>query len=834
MSRKDLAMFPTFRFAMFLSAIASATVVQAGSPRLARVTPPGGQRGTTVEVHLIGRYLDSPQEVVFYEPGIAVEAIEPLEGEIETAGRRERVEPGTRVRVRLKLADDCPLGPHGLRLRTASGVTDYQRFFVGPFPAVDEDELPQRRNDRRETAKEVPMNSTIVGRMIEPADVDLYKVEARRGDRITAEIEAARIGVERGLPDLHLAILDADGKPLLQADDSSLFLQDPIASILADRDGSYFVQVRHSTYAAANETYRLHVGNFPRPTGVYPAGGQAGSELDVQILGDPRGQWTASVRLPTESGDFAFVAIDSDTGASAPSPNTMRVSPFPNVLEAEPNDSPDAMTDAPIAELPTAFNGVIERPGDVDCFRFQAKKGERFKVHCLANALGSPLDPTIWIQRVGERAGAPVRATDSRPNQLGFPPVGGLNRDTLDPVIEFTIVADGEFLLGVEDDRGRGGAEFVYRVECQHDADAVYTYISPEPEDRFTPQVRQSIAVPAGNRYNTQIAVFNTNRPAGGDLELVAVGLPEGVTMTAPRIAPGMTRVPVVFEAAADAKPQAGFINLLVKPVGDDEKTIASGYRQAIAMNQYGNNDFYLHTVVDKLLVAVTEPAPFTIEVEEPKSALVQNGETALRFFVRRAPDFDGPVTVSLEWRPNGVNTATPVTVPPDKTEGEYLIGAARNATAGSYQVTLTATNGPARANYNDPANRTYVAAKPFKLAVAEPHIEGRFVRTSIERGKTADLVCRLNHLKPFAGKAKVTLARLPRGVVMVEPTREITVEDKEVVFTLRATEDCLLGNYQGVALDVTVVEDGHATRQLSGFGMLRIDPERGARASVK
>jgi hypothetical protein len=818
----------------YLFALALATTAEAGSPRLVRLTPPGGQRGTTVEVQLIGRYLDSPREVVFYEPGITVESVDPLEGEIEFAGRRERVEPGTRVRVRLKLADDCPLGPHGLRLRTAAGVTDYQRFFVGPFPALDEDEQNQRRNDRREAAKDVPMATTVVGRMNDPTDVDLYKVDARRGDRISAEIEAARIGVERGLPDLHLAILDADGKTLVEADDSALFFQDPVVSLMADRDAAYFVQVRHSIYAAANETYRLHVGSFPRPTGVYPAGGPAGSELSVQVLGDPRGPWSTSVRVPTDrSGDFAFVAVDPDTGASAPSPNMLRASPFPNVLEAEPNDSPDAMTDAPIAELPVAFNGIIEKPGDVDCFRFQARKGERFKVHCLANALGSPLDPTIWIQRVGQRAGAPVRATDARPNQLGYPPVGGLNRDTLDPVIEFTIVDDGEFILGVEDDRGRGGPDFVYRVECQHDADAVYTYIPPEPENQFTPQVRQTVAVPAGNRYNTQVAIFNTNRPAGGDLELVAVGLPDGVTMTAPRIAPGMTRVPVVFEAASDAKPRSAFINLMVKHAGDEEKTLASGYRQVVPMNQYGNNDFYLHTVVDKLLVAVTEPAPFTIEVEEPRSALVQNGETALRFSVRRAPDFDGPVTVSMEWRPNGVNIATPVTIPPDKTEGEYLIGAARNATAGSYQVTLTAINGPARANYNDPADRTYVAAKPFKLTVAEPHIEGRFVRTSIERGKTADVVCRLNHLKPFAGKAKATLARLPRGVEIVEPTREITTEDKEVVFTLRATEDCLLGNFQGVALDVTVMEDGQATRQLSGFGMLRIDAERGARAGT-
>ena len=160
----------------------------------------------------------------------------------------------------------------------------------------------------------------------------------------------------------------------------------------------------------------------------------------------------------------------------SPTPNTLRVSPFANVLEAEPNDSEDAIKTQSATQLPIAFNGVIEKPGDVDCFRFIAKKGERFKIHCLANALGSPLDPTIWVKQVGAK-GNPQRATDSRPNQLGYPPFGGMNRDTLDPILDFTAAADGEYVLGVEDDRGYGAADGVYRVEITPETDAVYVYI---------------------------------------------------------------------------------------------------------------------------------------------------------------------------------------------------------------------------------------------------------------------------------------------------------------------------------------------------------------------
>ncbi|WP_157369286.1 PPC domain-containing protein [Zavarzinella formosa] len=809
-----------------------AAQVEAGIPRLAKLSPPGGQRGTTVEVEFAGRALEKPREVLFYEPGITVESIEMVESTTNN-GKPVSVDPGTRVRARLKLAPDCPLGPHGLRLNTAGGLTEYVRFFVGPFPTVEENEnVSKQRNDTRETAVPVPVNSTVLGKINDPTDIDFYRIEVKRGQRLSAEIEAARFGVDRGIPDLHLAFYDNKGKKLAAADDSALYVQDPILSILADRDGEYFVEVRHSMFNGAGETYRLHVGTFSRPTGIYPAGGQIGSELRVKVLGDPKGVWEQTVRLPVAPEDYPFTA--SVDGVLTPSPNRLRVSPFPNVLETEPNDKPEQVSSTSTTSLPVAFNGIIDKPGDVDCFLFRAKKGEQFKFHAMANALGSPVDPVIWIKQVGGKANAPVlRATDSRPNQLGQPPSGGLNRETHDPILEFSAPADGEYVLGVENERGEGGPDYVYRVEVQPEDNAVYTYIAPEAENQFQPQARQSVSVAAGNRYTVQVAIFATNRPYNGELELVGVNLPKGVSIHAPKLTPSMTRVPVVFEVAEGVKPQSGLIDLVVRPVTNGSP-VTSGYRQTIQMNAYGNNDYYLHTTIEKLAFAVTEPAPFHVQVEEPKSALVQNGEVSLKFKILRDKGFDGPVTVQMEWKPVGISTATPVTVPANQTEGVYLLGAARNAAAGTHQITLTAMTGNSKRGYNDGETRAYVASQPFKLTVAEPHVEARIPRASIERGKTANIVCKLNHLQAFEGKAKATLARLPRGIELAEATREITSADKEVTFTLRATSEALVGNYQGIVLDLTVIDKGQPVRQLSGSGVLRIDAERGAQPKSK
>ncbi|MFO0869320.1 MAG: hypothetical protein U0935_10345 [Pirellulales bacterium] len=804
----------------------------AASPRLVRLTPPGGQRGTVVEVQFVGRFLDQPQEVLCYDAGLAVESLEPLAGDIEVNGRKERVEPGTRVRVRLRIADDCPLGPKGVRLRTAGGLTDYQRFFVGPFPTVDETETSQQRNDHRDRAQPVSLPATVSGRLADPVDVDLYRIEVRQGQRISAELEAARLGVERGLPDLHLSLLDAEGRPLVAADDSSLFLQDPVISTIADHDGTCYVAVRHSIYNASNDAYRLHLGTFPRPTAIFPPGGQYGQELAVRWLGDPRGETQETVQLPA-AGPAELLVLPREGDVTAPSPLLLRLSDYPNHVEAEPNDEGTESEGAAAvaAELPAALNGIINRPGDVDVWRVRARKGERFRIHVLANALGSPVDPAVTLTAVERRNGGPLRATESRPQQLGLPPVGGLQRNTLDPLLEWTVPADGEYLLRVEDERGQGGPTAVYRVEISPETDAVWTYVPQEPENQLTPQARQTIPVPAGNRYNTTLAVIPTARSLEGEWELVAEGLPPGVTMEAPRLTAAVTRVPVVFTAEPGTPLTARLIDIRARPVAGaspSTATVPSGFRQIVAMNGYGNNDFYLHTVVDRLALAVTEPAPFTLEVDEPKSALVQNGEMALRFRVLRSPGFTGPVTVTMEWRPNGVTGSTPVLVRPDQVDGEYLLSAARNAPPGTTAVTLTCVSGSERPGYNDSANRTYVAARPFALKVAEPHVEARLARTSIERGKTAQLVVKVNVLRPWNGTARATLARLPRGVRLVEEFRELTAADKEVTFTLQASDECLVGNYQGLTLDLSVVEDGQTVRQLCGSGMLRIDTQRG------
>ncbi len=170
------------------------------------VLPRGGTVGTTVEVTLLGRYLDEPLEIVFYDNGIKAINVKP------------GVKPGEkRSRLQFQIAASARPGEHVLRLRTATGLTEAMTFWVDRFPTVMESEKKIGDNDTPEKAQSVAMNSTVEGQILpgDRPDIDYYWLRADEGQRISVEVEAVRLGtthVTQGDADLKCRILDDPGE----------------------------------------------------------------------------------------------------------------------------------------------------------------------------------------------------------------------------------------------------------------------------------------------------------------------------------------------------------------------------------------------------------------------------------------------------------------------------------------------------------------------------------------------------------------------------------------------------------------------------------------------
>src|SRR5262245_55229455 len=393
------------------------SAASAATPSLTAVRPVGGQRGTELDITFSGARLGDALEIVYYQPGITTLSIKKLNDNAITA--------------RLKIAPDCALGLHDLRVRTATGISELRTFSVGALKEVSEVEP----NNDFAKPQPIAMNVTING-VAENEDVDYFVVDAKKGERISVAVAGHRLGIFEFDP--YVAILNAKRFELGSSDDAALVLRDGFTSIIAPEDGKYIVQVRESAYSGNGSClYRLHVGNFPRATAVMPAGGRPGETLDVRWIGDASGESTTKVTLPASAySDFGLVRQD-DKGIS-PYPNSFRLSPLGNLLEAEPNDD---QLHATAFEAPMALNGVIGKPGDVDQFVFKAAKGHVYDIHCYARRIRSPLDPVMYLGKKG--AGAMLGADDA---------IGP------DAYFRFQAPEAAEYVIWLVDQLGKGGA----------------------------------------------------------------------------------------------------------------------------------------------------------------------------------------------------------------------------------------------------------------------------------------------------------------------------------------------------------------------------------------
>ncbi len=121
------------------------------------VTPRGGSRGTTVEVLLQGLDMANPREILFYRPGIVAEGFETLPPLKNPHGLNHGGKAVKQVRVRFRIAPDCPLGEHPFRLRTDTTLGTLCTFWVGPFPTIHESEKGQGDNDTPDRAQPIPL-----------------------------------------------------------------------------------------------------------------------------------------------------------------------------------------------------------------------------------------------------------------------------------------------------------------------------------------------------------------------------------------------------------------------------------------------------------------------------------------------------------------------------------------------------------------------------------------------------------------------------------------------------------------------------------------------------
>ncbi|WP_246146686.1 PPC domain-containing protein [Rubripirellula lacrimiformis] len=747
----------------------------ASFPVVRQLKPLGVVRGEESTVTFIGDRVGDAHTVLVDVPGIEIIEVKAIDGKS----------------VSVKLKADAKLSPglYPVRLVTKTGISNLRLIGVGAMPIVQEVEP----NNDFAAPQSIQLNHTVEG-VVDREDLDHYQIELKAGQRLTAEIEGIRLGYSinnQNILDPYIAILDEGRFEVATSDDSSLLQQDGVCSFQAEKDGMYTVVVRDSAFGGSSiNGYRLHVGTFPRPVAAIPSGGVPGSVLKANMVSIDGSVTEASVQLPSETADQWGVVMEDESGIS-PSPNWIRVNDLPVVMETEPND---VYTTAPMFEAPAAFCGVIEKEGDYDCFSFECKKGQKFRVQCYArNILRSPLDALLNVFGPDNKT---IQSSDD---------AGGM----MDPFIEFTAPADGKHTIRIYDQLRGGSPIHHYRIEVTP-ADPTFELTLKE----LRRDEASVVSVPIGGY--TAAMVTATRKGYNGEIHMELAGLPPGVTATPYPVPSGRAEIPVLFTAAADASHAASLF--MIAGHGDEKNFSVMGKLSQQHKLMLGQNRRHMWSYdTQRAAMAVTEAAPFQIELVQPATPILRSGSKDLMVRVTRNEGFEDEIRIRTLYNPPGIGVNNSRKIEKGKSETLIPITANGSAAVGKWPLILVAS-------YPGSNGTAEVTTPAIMLDVQESLFKYEFPRTAAETGTEASVSIAMEVLREHPGEAEVELVGLPNGVTSTQGVQKIAADTTTVTFPITVAADAKVGKHKTLVCISRVKVGEETIIQTTGTGELRID----------
>ena len=428
------------------------------------------------------------------------------------------------VALEVTIAPGAAPGRRDLRVLGPLGLSNPLLFSVGLLPEVCEAEINDFDPESLPPlAPAVVLNGQIVRR-----DVDRFRFEARKGQALVFETEARRLVpyMADAVPGWFQAVLtlrDARGEEVLFSDDYR-FDPDPVMLFTVPEDGAYELEVRDAIDRGREDfVYRITIGEKPFVTRRFPLGGRAGTATAATVAGWNLPWSEVALDTRTRGGSVRPVAFRSEAGLT--NHLLYAVDDLPESFETEPND--DRGRAVPTA-LPRILNGRIDRAGDVDCYRFEGRGGDRIVAEVYARRLGSPVDSLLTLR---DAEGLVLARNDDRDA-----PRTGLFTHLADSWVAATLPADGVYFVEVADTQNHGGEEYAYRLRIS----------APRPD--FTVMVTPSaLSVPAGSTIEFTAHALRCDG-FEGDIRLELKN-PPGFVLAGARIPAGKDRVRLTLTA---------------------------------------------------------------------------------------------------------------------------------------------------------------------------------------------------------------------------------------------------------------------------------------------
>jgi hypothetical protein len=326
-------------------------------------------------------------------------------------------------------------------------------------------------------------------------------------------------------------------------------------------------------------------------------------------------------------------------------------------------------------------------------------------------------------------------------------------------------------------------------------------------------------------------------------VQLTASGLPAGVSFSKATVPADRFCVPVVLQSQAEA-PLGGALAEVRATMNTEGQAVTGGFVQIVDLVAGTADALFQSVEVERLAIAVVEEYPYSISLEEPKTALPRDGTIGFQIHVERKAGFDGAIDVAFACLPPWVDGPATITIPADQSTAVYTARAFPEAEPRAWPLCAEATPGRTetrvaldpvtgaplrrrRARRSDSQPATAVSSQLVTLRIAEPPVTGTIGTVAAEQGKPMTFVCQLKRNGQVPSQMTANLEGLPNRV-SADPVA-VSEKDERVAFTLKLEPTAPVGSFPSLICRLSGKIDGQEVSYCVGRGgVLKIEPAGG------
>lgn len=786
--------------ALWLTVLTAQLAFAQSPPVLNTVFPMGGQRGQAVEVTVSGGNFQSLRTLHCNVPGVRCEKLDAS-------------------RFRVSIPAETPPGFCDLWAVGENGVSAPRTFLIGNREEHIEVEPKAPSTDSMPVAVDCVIN----GRIEKGGDADLFRFDAKAGQRVIVECFAERIDSRLRAV---LEIFDATGRRL--AVNRGYFGIDPLIDFRVPLDGAYVVKIQDLTLSgSAEHYYRLDIDTKPRVAFTVPSVVQRGKSARVALYG-----WNLA---PTTAipGEFERVDIELPvTLTEANWPMPVRLLPAQAALEGFAYHLPGSnasvvigLTDAPVVldrgdnhgpqsaqaiSVPSEVSGQLAASDERDWFAIEARRGEVFFIEGIGQRMQSPVD--LQISVFDKSGQSELSQFSDEVRNIG----GTFPTSHLDPAGRWVCPADGRYFIAIRSLIGGVAADArrLYRLSVRREEPEFQVVAVPRRDDAAGLNVRR------GGREVLDVFALR-RRGCDGVIRITALELPQGVECPDVWLGPGVDHATLVVSADQNAAAQFTALQLSAS-VDQHGVAIRRNVRGGTIVRTGTPNGWGRLTSQIPMAIGGDAPLRITADAHEPIEHHLYGKLTA-----KHAPGSFVDVAVEIERRdsahqaavkligiglPNEIRNATAV-IPPGKTKGFLSFYLPPTLPVGRYSWAVRAESTVPLANQKTEAvavvsNSVTIDVNPAAMLVeVDP-----FTVTQVKRGETIKVSYSAKRLNGFIGKMHTELAA-PGVVTNVIGLRgrgeTFTGQTEKGTLQIVINDDAPIGRQQFLRLfTVGVVED--------------------------